>query len=256
MIDWDKVKDKLTEYVRDARRRRINNERSVPYDKVINAFTPHLNEYARTRPLGEVLPGVVEFCLSPRIRTLIFDVVDEGLDTLDIDYFKELIPQVCDEWRSNISNQLYELLPSWLQDDETEPATVLQSALVWFHCSHKAAYGTELCRHTSIAFPRIMSHMHIKEPVLSIPHPENEDDDLVNSLHKKWILRHEVCSQALFDKYVTFDLHASLAACEIVALCGLDPVTATSSDMDELDMRIACVPCEQVMTWRKAVRRF
>lgn len=248
---WSKAKDKIITFVQSARTERLRKERSAPYQAVIRAFTVQLDEYSLTRPLDDVHPSTFEVCMSSQIRPLIDDFVNAGPSaTPDTARFAELIPEVCSEWENTTSARIAELLPPWLR---AEDGPGLQSALVWFACHHKSDYGTS-CRDTSIAYPRIMGHSHTRK-YHSLRHvPETAEDDLINAAHETWPLVLGGFSPEVMEKNIKFDLHASVAACEIVTLCGLDPTTATYSDMDALDRRIACVPCKQVMTWRKAVR--
>ena len=76
----------------------------------------------------------------------------------------------------------------------------------------------------------------------------------MNAVYEAWDLKKRKFSPVLLEERITFDLHASFVAAEVVSLCGLDPMTASSANMDILDARVVCVPCGRVMTWRKAVR--
>lgn len=240
--------------MRHSRKERICKERYAPYTVVINAFIPHLNAFARTRPLDEAFPSILEFCMLPQVRTMIVDLIRSGVNTLDVDHFTELVPEVCDEWREGICGCLVDLLPSWLRRDEIDGLAALESALVWFDCgSHHDVHGYH-CRDTTIAYPRILNHPHLYTHHRTRWEPKDSDDDLINAVHEKFVLKPTVFSPKAFEKDISFDLHASFVACEIVTLCGLDPATALAVDMDRLDARIACVPCKRVMTWRKAVR--
>ena len=83
--------------------------------------------------------------------------------------------------------------------------------------------------------------------------PQSAADDLVNAFCEKLTYSTQAYSEDVCKSTVVFDLHASFAACEVVACCGMDPATATAEELDALDARVACVPCKLLMTWRKAV---
>ncbi|KIP12255.1 hypothetical protein PHLGIDRAFT_32893 [Phlebiopsis gigantea 11061_1 CR5-6] len=249
---WEKIKDSLILYVQNARKERIREERYTPYYAVIYAFKPHLDEYARAQPLTEVFPSILEFCMTPQIRPIVEELVQVGADGLNVGRLKELIPPICEGFKDDISSRVLKLLPPWLLRGDMEEGSPLDSALVWFHCARTD--NIETCHTTTIAYPRIIQHRHVYfSPHWSSEEPQTADDDLMNAVHESWGLRKTKFSPALLEEHITFDLHASFVAAELVSLCGLDPAIASSADMDALDCRVACIPCGRVMTWRKAV---
>ena len=231
--------------------------RLAPYAAVIDTFLPHLDAFALTQKLNEAFPSVLEFCMLPSIRPIVEELITSGVDTLNVDHLNVLIPGICLNWRRNICTSLVGLLPPWLRhsEDGDDSSADLESALVWFYCRSKSGH-LDPCYETTIAYPRILSHSHIYALQSERFEPQNPDDDLVNAVYYHRLLKRSVFDPELLQKEISFDLHASFVACEIVTLCGLDPETALSSDMDSMDNRIACVPCRTVMTWRKAVRHF
>lgn len=191
--------------------------------------------------------------MSPRIRPIVEALVQDGAESLDAEHFKELIPDVCRAHTEMVSAHVAKLLPPWLQRSQQDMPNPLDSALVWFRCLDSGLHTLKLCRYTSIAYPRIIGHRHILERETKRPEPQNTDDDLINAVIWIWKLDSTRFSLQQFNANATFDHQSSFLAAQIVELCGLDPVTASYSDMDGVDARIACLSCKQVMTWRKAV---
>jgi hypothetical protein len=235
-------------FVENHRKNRIRRERSAPYAAIIEDIFPVLNEYARSLPLGQVFPNTLELCLRQPVRELI-DLAVDADTTIDIERFRELLPDALATWRDEISAHLFELLPPWLKRDSTNS---LESALIWFRCSYTTTYGC-FCSDTSIAYPRVIGHNHFKQAQGLRTEPESAEDDIVNAFRDKHTYSVNTFSVDMLQQHAAFDLHASFVACEIVACCGLDPATARAEDMDALDARVACVPCKVVMNWRKAV---
>ena len=128
----------------------------------------------------------------------------------------------------------------------------LASALVWFRCTHVAPYGPS-CAETTIGYPRVLVHAHVRRERRYAADPQSADDDLANAVRENCLRSPYAFDAEELRQNITFDLHASFAAAEIVRTCGLDPATATAEDMDRRGARVACVPCKKVMTWRKAV---
>lgn len=251
---WDKVGQHIIVWVRNCRNSRIREERLKPYKEALDALLPHLNSFVRANPLEAIYPTAIDFFMSPQIRPIVEGLVQLGVDSLDTERFKELIPEVCRTHTDMVRAHVVKLLPPWLQNRQDDTSDPLESALVWFRCFDSSGlHPMNECHHTSIAYPRIIGHKHIHENVKTIFEPQNADDDLVNAVGWSWSLQSSRFSSQELSTNITFDHHLSFHAAQIVELCGLDPATALYSDMDSLDARVACVTCKQVMTWRKAV---
>ncbi|EKM55155.1 uncharacterized protein PHACADRAFT_208680 [Phanerochaete carnosa HHB-10118-sp] len=247
--NWLKIKDPIISWVQRARRERIREQRSAPYTTAINAIRPLLDAYGRTRPLTDCFPTTMDFCCIPQARAYIDELVTSGA-ALDAAHFTGLIPIAIQQWHNDASQHLYPLLPPWLIG--TRHPDVLRSALVWFHCASKGSYPLP-CNDTTIGYPRILVHTHTRHERRRVDEPQSPDDDLANAVCDIYLCSSYMLDPAQLKANITFDLHASFAAAEIVQLCGLDPSTASAEEMDELDARIACVPCKEIITWRKAV---
>lgn len=232
------------------RKERLRKERSAPYSTIVNAMIPLLDAYGCTQSLSDCFPSIMELCHVPQVRAYIDELVDSGA-ALDAVRFTMLIPVAIQRWHDDISDHLLPLLPPWL--DSTRGIAALHSALVWFHCAHQPRYCDSWCRDTTIGYPRMLVHTHAKRERCVTDEPQSADDDLVNGVRENCLRSSLVFDPDELKANITFDLHASFAAAEIVRLCGLDPATAMAEDMDDLDARIACAPCKMTMTWRKAV---
>lgn len=249
-IDWLKVKDPIIAWVQGMRRGRLRRERSAPYGAIVNAMMPLLDVYRCSRPLNDCFPTIMELCHVPQVRAYIDELVDSGV-ALDVERFTLLIPLAIQQWRDDIAQHLLPLLPPWL--DNARGIVALHSALVWFRCSHKPGYCDPWCRDTTIGYPRMLVHVHAKRERSVVNEPQSANDDLVNGVRENCLRSPLVFHPDELKANITFDLHASFAAVEVVRLCGLNPATTTAKDMDDLDARIACVPCKVVMAWRQAV---
>lgn len=247
--NWLKIKGPIISWLRTVRKERIRKQRSAPYCTVLNAMIPLLDGYGRTRPLTDCHPSTMEFCHIPQVRAYIGELVASGA-SLDPTRFGTLIPAAIQQWSDSISQHLAPLLPPWLIGPQN-PAG-LRSALVWFHCAHKTPYSAT-CGDTTIGFPRILGHAHVRRERRGTDDPKDADDDLANAVRENCLRNACIFDAEELKANIHFDLHASFVAAELVQLCGLSPLQATASDMDALDARVACVPCKVVMNWRKAV---
>ncbi|GJE90741.1 F-box protein [Phanerochaete sordida] len=247
--NWLKIKNPIISFIRNARKERVRKERSAPYCNVLNAMIPHLDAYGRTQPLTECFPTTMEFCSIPSVREYIDELITPGT-TIDPVRFNMLIPSAIEEWSDNISRHLTQLLPPWLAGPSN--AAGLRSALVWFRCANSSKYSVS-CEDTTLGFPRILVHQHVRRERRAADDPQGADDDLANAVRENCLRSPYVFDADELRANVAFDVHASFAAAELVQACGLDPARATAQEMDACDARVACVPCRQVMSWRKAV---
>lgn len=147
-----------------------------------------------------------------------------------------------DRWRKSNINLLLDLLPSGSKKGKKRlDPHLLDLCNVFFRCHS--------CREP-ISYPRILTHACLNKR--RTPDITEDEDDLLLGVFTAVPWTHG-------RKDITFDTEASDISGMLIKLCGRDPKTLTTHEMDELDSRFECLRCvhstqgKLVMKWRIAV---
>lgn len=206
-----------------------------------------------TRPS---LPTVGELWAHPSIRkTILEHPKGEVLTKADLaPTVTAVFPEMNEQLQSRIDQELLGKVHVGLgemgqEDREVDPDTVFDLATTIFHC----------CGERLFWFRDIKAH----ECARDLEFPKSVAKEFVyanDHIHRGE--KYHGHTQGPIGVWTTFNAKAAKVATELVKLCGLDPLTTTIQEMDELDPIFECLVCSWLqqwkgrctMTWRTAVR--
>ncbi|TRM67677.1 hypothetical protein BD626DRAFT_104585 [Schizophyllum amplum] len=207
---WAQIKAPLLEYLEEAKAQRLAKEKStalqVRYCLLIEAY----KEFCSVKPIRSILPGVGNISTTPQVDSVIRNTpyneelpkaaVCTALDDIPASYFED--------WRKKCDSTLVELLNSTPRD---EPATEVDLKLAATIFVVKGSWNV-------LPYPLVLVSSDVTRCNASVP----LDDFRTIYGQQPWSTRR-------------LEASSSQAAKQLVELAGLDPETATSADMDELD---------------------
>lgn len=183
-------------------------------------------------------PSWPHFLNIPYVRNLIESAGEETVTSNDVNFlistlksaFATITDQVQEEWHA----RLLKLLGT---DDKNQ----LNMAKVLFQC--QSCYE---CR----SYPSVLAHrcLMLQLPVNAVTIEFDSNGRFIDSAIRAYQLQIE-------ERLRLVDTRIE----RIISTCGLAPATATSQQMDDLDLRLSCTHCrlgskkKLFMTWRDAV---
>ncbi|KAF7322480.1 F-box domain-containing protein [Mycena chlorophos] len=200
-----------------------------------------MKEYLSERPLDEINPRVIDFCLMPEIKTLLLDPSKVAYTSEEsfADILPEL-PKLADAWRLSKQQYLLSLLPA----NKSKNATILENATTFFRCSE--------CNEP-IGYPRAL--VHVCFTTLGHGHRNRDEDDEEVQLYSN--LDSEPWD--VDERRVSYYPEAVDSAASIVRACGLDESCTTAQEMEDVRSWLECLRCshkvkgKSVFRWRKAI---
>ncbi|KAH9483658.1 hypothetical protein JR316_0003128 [Psilocybe cubensis] len=220
---------------------------------ILSSRIPHLNKivtnYSATVPPTEVAPMVGDFFTNK-------DVFDFLLSTPNITGpadFAPLIarlPTLAQEVIARMHTKLLSVIAETAGKFAAAPQDkVLDLATTTFECNQ--CYEGWVYTAMPLRYPRVLTHNHTTHGHVSPwslePRQKEEADldllkDVIDVVPWNW---HEV---------VTFDKDAANVLESVIQMCGLDPKTTTTKEMDELDPIIECLSCNNLTKGRMVMR--
>lgn len=242
----------VIEYLKSHKEQRLAKERQRVLTIRFSEFRGFLQNSGTQRDTA-LLPSVIDLAMMEPFRSLIFDTpLDRKVEKKDFFRKQRLLQELTPLFNENRNELLVSLLPKPKNARRKSKrvagdVTRLQLATTFFHC--------KWCRDT-ITYSRVLVHN-----CLTIPHPEEQNDENVDSHNWRDII-HPYLNIAPWnygDNQVSFEDEVSELAAAFIGVCGEDPQTVTMEHMDSLDVRLECVSCchpsrgRLVMKWKLAV---
>jgi hypothetical protein len=188
---------------------------------------------------GRLLPQMEDICLLPEIRSMIDIDVDIPVskESLERDV-SPILPGLIARWYSGIDDQIVKMAERQL--GTSDGADLSQLACAVFQCSR--------C-HRALWYPELLAHhcLHEKiEAYWNLPWTTYEEKVVATFHSRPWSSK--LLEPQSWERKVQ----------SVITTCGMDPYTATRSEMNESDARLLCKLCRQlatrtIMTWRAAV---
>ncbi|KIM79606.1 hypothetical protein PILCRDRAFT_549999 [Piloderma croceum F 1598] len=249
---WSNIRQPLFDILKEIRRERLEMEQFARLRKRAKVVVALLEDFALERPINEVIPGPADVCDMDEFKTVIEDTPDDVEVTQES--FKqamERLPHLITQWRSAKDAELVRIMsasasaPTESQLNESQPENnraLLELATTFFHC--KSCSGM-------ISYPRIL--VHSCTHVYSWRHREVNDPR-----YTLWGILTDV-PWNLGGDIIGIKEGAKESGSLVVKSCGLDPDTASTQEMDNLDARFECESCVNssgrlIMEWRMAVQ--
>jgi hypothetical protein len=236
-LAWKNIEDKMVELVKDLRRQRLS---SLHFNRPIRGFgiVSRLYEsFCASYPLDRLLQlpptDVVVKEFAPFTAIIDDNEANHGICEADFSQAMEALPKLCEEWLEKQTIKALEMISTKDADGNLVMAKhdQLHLATTLFNC--------EKCNEP-IEFARFIRHAH---------------QDYIWENGTRWGALHKYASN------LTFKQSTSDNAKHMIIKCGLDPVTATVKEMDDLGAWFRCQLCSirkdgssEVMNWRQAVR--
>ncbi|TFK33815.1 hypothetical protein BDQ12DRAFT_738566 [Crucibulum laeve] len=228
--NWVRLGTDLENRIHQNRAVRLRRERNAVICsrmQIVDTYllTPHLNTLpARECPYQ---PSLYDICEFPQLTELI-NAPNEAAFTAQnvLDVKDEVITSIPD-WIKARKEELRSLLPS---DDAHDPSVDRLSLVTSvFDCASDEGICHQRC--TLISWDAVGAH-HCTSIKL-VPSASF-------SMHRTWSCKTNI----------VYDTKSSSAVKCFVLLAGLDPHTATSSDLDRKDMRFMCRTCTPSYYWK------
>nr|GAT50133.1 predicted protein [Mycena chlorophos] len=239
--EWEIIKPKLVELMHQITGKMERRKRKALLKTRQRHLLAVMKEYLSERPLDEINPRVIDFCLMPEIKTLLLDPSKVAYTSEEnfSDILPEL-PKLADAWRLSKQQYLLSLLPA----NKSKNATILENATTFFRCSE--------CNEP-IGYPRAL--VHVCFTTLGHGHRNRDEDDEEVQLYSN--LDSEPWD--VDERRVSYYPEAVDSAASIVRACGLDESCTTAQEMEDVRSWLECLRCshkvkgKSVFRWRKAI---
>lgn len=246
----------LDGYLTRFKEKRIKKERKEFLQSRIPTLRQSVEDYVLSIPVSAAreFPGVPDLFCHPLVRDFIDNAPVEDFERTRLEPLLPVFPDIVREVQSTIRDKAIALVVKGCgKDYEINPDTVLDLATTIFSCSQCRMKGpnarSELYVSQTLRFPDVMYHpcavfnaYRVHSYVL-----ETEVDFEVLG---------ERTEKANWNRYsqISFKAENQKVLSEAVALSGLDPIVATSAQMDAADPIFECVACNDLHKGRAMMR--
>lgn len=195
-------------------------------------------------PRGEPHPSLRDVFESQRVKDLVFKTSsDVQLKADNFNFISEILPEIAQQWRERAASEMVNKIRATMGENHVmDPSTVLSLATSVFSCLGFS------CSERNMWFEDALAHPCCTPRCSELDLGMNTEPAYLFFTKKPW----------------TANVHFSKAEhniiSEVVQLCGLDPLTATVDQMNQLDPVFECAVCRrpdagrQVMSWQGVVR--
>ncbi|KAL1677769.1 hypothetical protein EV122DRAFT_213547 [Schizophyllum commune] len=212
---WLQIKDELVKYMQEVKRKRLEEElreaRMARYKLLVEVY----RDYQLAQPLDAILPSVGDIAILDEVTRIIEDTpADQELTSAALRAVLDDIPQsFFDDWRQRCDNALVQVLNSARRKKRATKADLKLATTVF---ALKDGGSLEF------PYPLVLLSSDVTEAGYWAVKEEQKGDVSTLCGHKPWS---------------TDDLGISYShiAMKVVKLAGLDPLRATTEDMDRLD---------------------
>lgn len=253
-LAWKKLKVRLSDFINGVRDKETQHTRAEPYVNILRIITPFLDRWVKTRPLSwtDLLPTITDICLYPPVMECItqsiLNPVPKGRvpSSPPMQITSQLISDAASHSMEIITTELASIARSGIRSAlnvAVEGDAVLDLACVWFTC--KCGYPLP------IAYPEVRQHdcMRVSEPPAQLS-PFSAEGDLSYALWEETGAYFPSTPEQI-QSLIRFNTLTCKTAQQILNFYQRNVHDTTVKQMDQLDPRIACKSCEEIMTWSK-----
>lgn len=269
---WSHIKDPILEYMELMRQKRLQRERNalIIIRKAVAVEVFRTFKKAKILEGNQVMPEAPDFCDFGPVKEIINRPADVEVVASTFDWTIPLLPDLISSWRSKVDAAMAEVvkqsifvkLPEDSENPEysrrSQPANVILSdeqalqkvkrAATAFVCKNCAPedesddpwsyYTPPPRRPTQLLFyPQVLMHSCLTRQYGRL-------DELVHDPSKS-LGSYGLLERTCWRAQLNVDNYASGIAEAVIRYVGLDPTTATSDDMDQLDDRFICRSCSK-----------
>lgn len=267
--DWVSMQERIIEFTGKCKESHLKSERIDVLTHRCELFAAQYRAWWAKQSDRASLPRAIELLHRAEVRALIEQPNTAHVSAENFAPLVEHFPAWVAAWRAEKDDVLREIVrasPAFAGklEDDVDPLTL---ASVAFDCTlcHGDTLSTQLI---PPLYPSILSHAclyartTLRDARLAddpfdvavrwaTPAPAYEDDE-EPECYERWDAE-GLCIGVW-----------CVRAAEMVKACGKDPWSTTRAEMDELEVRLWCLPCNkrygkrrrQVMQWRYGVRAF
>ncbi|TRM61386.1 hypothetical protein BD626DRAFT_599450, partial [Schizophyllum amplum] len=230
---WSTIQEPLLEYMENVKASRLEDEKHIALNNRYRMLVGVYHEFRFTQPHRSIFPGVGDIAtINEVVHTIVDTPYDKNITRAALSAILHKIPQsYFDEWRARCDDSLIQLLGLTRDSGKQTSRADLDLATTVF--------------------------TYAKKPYKEMPYPFvllAPDTERVQS----W----SATDYSTYRPWSAERLAVSTSpiAAKLVALAGLDPQTATHTDMDARDPWYVCTTDEsqctmvRAMSWRCAVR--
>lgn len=241
------MKDELLGTIYAARMKRVRKERASPFVAFLVQFTRYLDAFAYHLSSDTILPRMADVCLHPAVRNgVIFPMVAAGQEPNHLQPFiSNAIGLAIQNWRTMVDRWLRHIAWPSLPAGGVSDVEEISLEALWFTCSS--------CNETAIGYPQVLAHCCLRQSQTEVyPAPSSPEHDLFNAMGS--VFDHNVpISFERLQALIRLDERSVQRADILSQLYGKSLATVTPHRTADCDARFACLACQIIMTWRRAV---
>ncbi|KDQ62605.1 hypothetical protein JAAARDRAFT_465990 [Jaapia argillacea MUCL 33604] len=262
--DWELISPAIVAFMQSIKEIRLAAELRAATTERLRLLDQLLESHHSKQQLKKPFPQTIDFCSLPMFRDVIdvptaVELADVELGLLDLE---PTLPALIDSWETTRAGELLKLIPSDFLPKRTKKSTrnvvnMLDLAVAIFQCQKCAEIR---------AYPSVMVHRCQYSERSSRPdnvprrdHNHKKTSSLANLEYETTAIS---ALRSHFWSPSSLQWNPWLPKVSVVVkVCGLDPKSATTGDMDKLDARFNCAICSagskgkkiEVMDWRTAM---
>ncbi|TFK34841.1 hypothetical protein BDQ12DRAFT_688937 [Crucibulum laeve] len=238
---WTDIKHILVELMEEVKAERLERLHCAVVRKRCSVMTEIYKNFVASQPLHTVIPGFTDVVLMDPFRTIIEDTpVDEEVTEENFNIAETELPDLAKDWRHARDAELLSMLHASPSVGSGSALDSLHLATTLFKCKHVGQ---------PVSYPRILVHEHATP---AWDYSDNRPGSLLKSVPRKpWNYG---------GSLITFDEVAHHYAKTVLQVCGFDPETTTSEDMQRAKPWVECTKCftaksgRRVMRWDSAIQ--
>lgn len=247
--DWTDIKDILVEYMEGVRSRHLKDEwQNEILPGRLATLRGVLAEYYLAQEETDLVPAIVDFCYMTGVLEIVEAPRDIQVTKASFSAVIASLPEMAEDWRKNVRDRLFKLLPAGVAEPDPSLLDVLTLATTQFSCAWDKVKAP-------LTSDRLFVHGCLtkweedgvsRESIRLLKGAYGESIcSLLDAV--PWGIQHykELASYPEASEYARY----------IVEACDKDPKTTTALDMDKLDARLECTKCRHLpgLKWRQAV---
>ncbi|KAG6810350.1 hypothetical protein H0H92_012214 [Tricholoma furcatifolium] len=222
---WNNIQCPLTEFMQNARKRRLEEKFNATVGKRGVILSEVLEAYASLQPIHSIIPPLADVAILPAFRTIIEDTpLDEEVTAVHFQDAMVNFPRIVAEWREAKDIELVQLVDKAFDSDTNEPdsdtkatSLTLRHPGTFFECTK--------CRRI-ISYPRVLVHQCCFSKAVIPCH-----DQYIRNLGSR-----------LWTPTIRYCRDLSANARLILRNCDLGD-SSTHDEVLEKDIRFECLTC-------------
>lgn len=190
------------------------------------------DEVVATLPANSIYPGIADVFVHPAVQENINLPMTVEVKEKD---FKlgSLFSEITAQWKKDVKERLIAMIPdNCIPENTKKSANLFELATVSFHCDSLGCPA----RDASLRYPEVMMHW-CSSTVSKYYNETVEDADLRIVKDRFFSVTWNATSGIKFSE------RAFKFLSEAVKMCGLDPITTTVTQMDEMSSIFECMTC-------------